>query len=62
MLSVLADRIGKKPPFSRTLTSLEARSIMRGLGGVEMEVYGYESDGNSKAIAEKLRAEFERQG
>jgi galactitol-specific phosphotransferase system IIB component len=61
MLSVVADRIGKKRPYPRTLTPVEARAIMLGLGGVEMQVYGYKADGNSMRVAETLRREFAKE-
>jgi len=61
MLSVVAERIGKKPPYARSLTPIEARAIVQGLGGAEMQIYGYKPDANSMLIAETLRKEFAKE-
>ena len=34
MLSVVAERIGKRPPYARVLTPLEATAIIRGFSGM----------------------------
>jgi hypothetical protein len=64
MLSVVAYKMGSRPPSERTLTRLEAREIIQGfgpVGNVPMEVYADATDPNSVKIAETLRSEFERQ-
>ncbi len=62
MLSVVASRIGKRPPFGRTITPLEAKAIVRDIGTNDVFIYASLSDPNSKEIAEVLRSEFQRQG
>lgn len=53
-LSVLADRIGRKPPFQREVTPLELRSIAKQTGGIRIQVFAYAKDPNSRKIAEGL--------
>jgi len=62
MLSVIAARIGKRPPFPRELTPLEADSIVRGSGNhkSKVEIYAYSGDPNSMNVAETLRESFRR--
>lgn len=62
MLSVVASRIGHTPPFSRVITSSEARVFVQANGLPEVELYALMSDPNSKSTAETLRKEFKRQG
>jgi hypothetical protein len=62
MLSVLAERIGKRPPYPRVLTPLEARAIIQGFGGVGMSIFAYQDDPNSKKIADILYTEFKAGG
>ncbi|MBB5066179.1 hypothetical protein [Granulicella mallensis] len=63
MLSVVSARIGKKPPYSRTLTKDEANAILRGLGkGANIEIYAKKDDPNSLLIAGTLAAEANHLG
>ncbi len=65
MLSVTAERIGQKPPFHRTLTTLELKDAFRPFlelpsstnsSPLQIEVRADLSDENSRAVAEKLRS------
>lgn len=64
MLSVIATRIGKKPPFQRVVTLLEAREILREanaapkMNEVDIALYADKSDPNSTEIADILRKTF----
>jgi hypothetical protein len=61
MLSVVAERIGKHPPYQRVLTPLEATAIIEGYGAVTFEIYADLKDQNARQIAETLRAAFQSQ-
>lgn len=64
MLSVVAARIGKQPPFQRMLTPLEASAILKEadaapkVGEVQVTFYADRSDPNSEELAETLRKTF----
>ena len=61
MLSVVGERIGKKPPFGRTLTKLEANDIFQeSNGSIEVQVFAYLADDNAREIAETLRGAIEK--
>jgi len=57
-LSVLGDHIGKRPPYARVLTPLEAHVILREGVLPEAIVYADMNDANSRRTAETLQAEL----
>jgi len=61
-LSVLANRVGKHPPYQREITSLEADAVAREGGLKHVEVYALKSDPNSVKVASELRDGFMRRG
>jgi hypothetical protein len=62
MLSVLAERIGKKPPFPRVLTRLQAKAVIHGNRKDRVEIHAFLDDKNSAQIAETMRLEFSADG
>jgi hypothetical protein len=60
-LSVLANRVGKKGPFSREITPLEMKLLVQQTPIRNVEVYAYLPDANSRQVAETLRSGFNQQ-
>ena len=62
MLSVIADRIGKKPPFQRVITPLELKATFGTARGGHAIVYADLKDSNSMEVADKFRKYFSSLG
>jgi hypothetical protein len=58
MFSVVAERIGRRPPFPRQITPLQVKAITRDIGSLDVEIYADLQDDNSRQIAETLRKGF----
>lgn len=58
MLSSVAERIGKHPPFPRQITFLQIKAITRDIDSPNVEIYADLEDSNSRQIAETLRKGF----